>query len=301
MDINQLRTFVTVAREGSITRASELLYRSQPSISAHVKCMEDTLGIALFDRTPRGMSVTHQGRALLEAAEDILQRHRRLFDTARKLSGNVTGKVRIGVGPGIGTGEIVDVLAGLSAQFPDLSISLQPMASCAVRNGIRCGRLDAGLFVADPEDYDGIAMTQVAAVQTSTAACLDHHLPAGNGEACWQALAKATWVLPSPGSYRARLAERLFEDHGTVPKRIITVDDDALLSGLIADGLGVGIVYRSDLERHRASQDLAMLFPVGGNVPLSFGYLPERRDDCLIGAVRDTVIALQNRTIPAVA
>ncbi|MBN1205362.1 MAG: LysR family transcriptional regulator, partial [Myxococcaceae bacterium] len=53
MDIYQLKTFVTVAREGSITRASGLLHLSQPAVSAHIKAMEDTLGLSLFERTPR--------------------------------------------------------------------------------------------------------------------------------------------------------------------------------------------------------------------------------------------------------
>ncbi len=50
MEIYQLRTFVTVAREGSITRASELLFLSQPAVSAHIKAMEDELGLVLFER-----------------------------------------------------------------------------------------------------------------------------------------------------------------------------------------------------------------------------------------------------------
>jgi DNA-binding transcriptional LysR family regulator len=65
MEIHQLKTFVTVAREGSITRASELLYLSQPAVSAHIKAIEDTLGLALFERTPRGMSLTADGARLL--------------------------------------------------------------------------------------------------------------------------------------------------------------------------------------------------------------------------------------------
>lgn len=58
MEIYQLRTFVTIAKEGSITRASELLFLSQPAVSAHIKAMEDELGLVLFERTPRGMSLT---------------------------------------------------------------------------------------------------------------------------------------------------------------------------------------------------------------------------------------------------
>jgi DNA-binding transcriptional LysR family regulator len=50
MDIYQLKTFVVVAREGSVTRASEILHLSQSAVSAHIKAIEDALALALFDR-----------------------------------------------------------------------------------------------------------------------------------------------------------------------------------------------------------------------------------------------------------
>lgn len=65
MDIYQLRTFVVVAREGSVTRASDVLHLSQPAVSAHIKAMEDGLGLSLFERTPRGMSLTQDGQRQL--------------------------------------------------------------------------------------------------------------------------------------------------------------------------------------------------------------------------------------------
>ena len=73
MDIYQLKTFVTVAAEGSITKASELLFLSQPAVSAHIKALEDELGLQLFNRTAKGMSLSAQGLALLTKAEQLLQ------------------------------------------------------------------------------------------------------------------------------------------------------------------------------------------------------------------------------------
>ncbi len=65
MDLHQLKTFVTVAREGSITRASELLHLSQPAVSAHIKAIEDAFDLKLFDRKARGMTLTADGQRLL--------------------------------------------------------------------------------------------------------------------------------------------------------------------------------------------------------------------------------------------
>ena len=59
MDIHQLKTFVVVAREGSITRASELLHLSQPAVSAHIKTIEDTLELTLFECPGFGVVLFH--------------------------------------------------------------------------------------------------------------------------------------------------------------------------------------------------------------------------------------------------
>ena len=85
MDIHQLKTFVTVARERSITRSSEVLHLSQPAVSAHIKALEDTLGLALFERTPRGMSLTREGERLLAKAEQTLAAHQGLMDEATRI------------------------------------------------------------------------------------------------------------------------------------------------------------------------------------------------------------------------
>ncbi|MCP5237554.1 MAG: LysR family transcriptional regulator [Zoogloeaceae bacterium] len=53
MELYHLRTFVTVAEEGHLTRASERLFTSQPAVSAHIKALEEELGVTLFERTPR--------------------------------------------------------------------------------------------------------------------------------------------------------------------------------------------------------------------------------------------------------
>src|SRR5882724_1511214 len=98
MDLHQLRTFVVVAREGSITRASELLHLSQPAVSAHIKAIEDALDLTLFERTSRGMSLTPDGERLLAKAERTLGAHQELMDEAKRIKGRLTGRLRFGAG-----------------------------------------------------------------------------------------------------------------------------------------------------------------------------------------------------------
>ena len=57
-----------VAEEGHLTRSAERLHTSQPAVSAHIKALEEELGVALFKRTPKGMLLTHEGEILRQQA-----------------------------------------------------------------------------------------------------------------------------------------------------------------------------------------------------------------------------------------
>ena len=72
MELYHLKTFVTVAEEGHLTRAAERLFTSQPAISAHIKALEEELGVTLFERTPKGMQLSPAGAQLLAQAQRTL-------------------------------------------------------------------------------------------------------------------------------------------------------------------------------------------------------------------------------------
>ena len=66
--LQTLRAFVTVAREGSVSRAAERLHLSQPAVSLKLKQLQQDLGLTLFERRPQGLALTADGQALLPSA-----------------------------------------------------------------------------------------------------------------------------------------------------------------------------------------------------------------------------------------
>ena len=91
MDLIQLRAFVTVAREGNLTRAAELLHVTQPAVSLQIKSLQSSLNLQLFNRIPSGMALTDEvqdivaketRRALREHEEEITQWIRTAVRTA---------------------------------------------------------------------------------------------------------------------------------------------------------------------------------------------------------------------------
>ena len=79
MEIYQLRTFVTVAQQGHLTQAAELLHLSQPAVTAQIKALEEEFGVALFERYPGGVQLTEAGKLILPDAQQILSQARSLL------------------------------------------------------------------------------------------------------------------------------------------------------------------------------------------------------------------------------
>ncbi|HWR15986.1 MAG TPA: LysR family transcriptional regulator [Terriglobales bacterium] len=95
MDLFQLETFLTVAREGSFSRAAKKLYRTQPAVSQTVRKLEDEIGESLFDRSSREGILTDTGRVLLEYAEKLLNMRTEAIGALQELREMTKGKLSI--------------------------------------------------------------------------------------------------------------------------------------------------------------------------------------------------------------
>ncbi|CQR42303.1 Transcriptional regulator, LysR family protein [Thiomonas sp. CB3] len=242
MEIYQLRTFVVVAREGSITRAAELLFLSQPAVSAHIKSLEDELGLVLFERTPRGMSLTSAGSRLREKAEQTLAVHLEVLAEARRIKGQVCGTARLGAVRNPEAGALSLLLQRLASQCPQLEVQLSYGSSAEIAARVRRGDLDAGLFfVAEAlaEELDAVELHRTGVFLAAPLGMLgDPRHPD------WAELAELPWICPAPGTCCSEVAEAIFTEHGFRPRRLYGIDLESVTRTLIAGGVGVGLLHQ---------------------------------------------------------
>lgn len=287
MDIHQLRTFVVVAREGSVTRASDLLHLSQPAVSGHIKTMEEGLGLSLFERTPRGMSLTPDGRRLLAKAEQTLAAHRELMDEATRNKDELVGRLRLGAGSNSNNEVIGKLLTGLSERRPGVEVALKHGTSQEILTGIRNGSLDGG-FYNDPDEPEA-DLTAIEVSRFKVHAVAARGLVAPSRQTDWKSLAEHPWIYPASSACCGRTAENLFKAKRFRPKRIVSVDRQDMTRTLIASGIGVGLLHEGTSNEAVARGEVDLLFEADTVVRTFFAHLASRDRDPLLSAATSII------------
>jgi DNA-binding transcriptional LysR family regulator len=124
MDIHQLRVFVTVFKNRSFTKASEELHLTQPTVSDHVRLLEDELGCVLFDRMGRTIIPTKEAEILFIHASEIIERLAHLREAVGSLKKEVAGELVIGASTIPGTYLLPRALAGFRNEYPAVSFQV---------------------------------------------------------------------------------------------------------------------------------------------------------------------------------
>lgn len=287
MEVYQLKTFVAVAREGTITRASEVLHVSQPAVSAHVKALEEALGLALFERTPRGMTLTEAGRRLLEKAERTLAVHEEMLEEAARIKGRVAGRLRIGASSNVSAATIGETLAELAARHPEVEVTVAQARSASIALGIRSGTYDAGFFAESGDSIEDVTTIEVASFGVLLA------VQRGKGGAApdWRALEELAWIYPGGRTCCALTAERVFADQRIRPSRVVSVDREAVTRDLVARGVGVGLLHADTAEEAERAGEVDLVYACPTPVRVLFGHLASRAGDPVLGAALDVVRA----------
>lgn len=257
MELQLLRTFVAIARSGSVTRATQTLFLSQPAVSAQLKALEDEVRLQLFDRTPQGMKLTPAGAALLPVAERVLGAEAQLLEEAGRLSGTVGGRVRLGIPaaafiPTVNPGQLrfAELLKRISSEHPSLVVEVHHGTSDSVKGDVRGGRLDLGMVVGPVEDEElaHVRLKVLTAYVAAPAAWRDDIARRG-----WDHVLGSPWVVGAEDSFCGRAAR----EHARNPARIIEVDHPGAVLELVSAGLCAGLVHEEEaLEAERAGRIL---------------------------------------------
>ncbi len=152
MNLEQLRTFLWVARLGGVRRAAEQMNVSQPAVSARVQALEDSLGVQLFDRTTRGVQLTREGELLRGYAEQMFFVQQEILQRVADRSG-VEGLFRVGASETIAESWLPQFLKRLSHEFPRIDLELTVDISLNLREALLARQLDLAFLMGPISEF----------------------------------------------------------------------------------------------------------------------------------------------------
>lgn len=153
MDIKHLQYFLEVTRSGSFTRAANQLYITQPAISRIIKSLEDEVGVPLFIRSRKQLSLTDAGRVLYEHAQIFDQQFEQLKTELDHLFTLEKGHIRIGLPSIINSFFFSELIASFHKEYPEITFQLVEDGSKRIEEKVVNDTLDFGVVVL-PENHD---------------------------------------------------------------------------------------------------------------------------------------------------
>ena len=145
LTLRQFRYFEALARHGHFGRAAEASAISQPALSVQIREMEAALGVTLFERGPRGVTLTGVGQDVAVRLRDILRQVDELGDLARLSRGALSGRLRLGVIPTVAPYLLPDLTSALGRSYPGLELDLRETITPRLVDGLAQGALDAAI------------------------------------------------------------------------------------------------------------------------------------------------------------
>lgn len=147
MDIKQLQYFIEVARLNSFTRAADHLFVTQPAISKMIKNLEEELGVVLFNRSRKKLTLTDAGRVLYEQAKIIDKAFHHLESELENISHLKKGHIRIGLPPLINSLFFSTIMGQFHKEYPGITFELVEDGSKKIEENIIDDKLDFGVIV----------------------------------------------------------------------------------------------------------------------------------------------------------
>ncbi|SFN31875.1 LysR family transcriptional regulator [Variovorax sp. OV329] len=281
-DLQILRAFAAVAREGNVSRAAQRLHLSQPAVSLQLKRLGELTGLALFSRTPQGLALTSDGAALLPQAERVLAALADFQHSAQRLQSTVRGTLRIGTILDPEFTRLGAFLRELVEGAPQVATELRQGMSGSVLAQVQAGELDVGFYLGDAaEDSDGLL-----AARTLSRFHYRVVAPAGWGPQVlgrdWKGLAALPWVATPPESAHHRMLAGVFGPRGLAPRRVALVDQEASMLDLIKSGVGLSLVRDAIAIRESQAHGLVIADRVQLACALQFVSLAARADEPVI-------------------
>lgn len=259
MELRQLRYLIALAEEGNFTRAAAGEHIAQPALSQQIRRLEDELGLALVERTTRRVALTEAGGLLVVRARRIMAELEAADAELQALRGMHTGHVSVGAMHTMGPVDLSLVLALFRERHPNVHFTVREQSSEEMAEMLRVDELDlAFLSVTERIESHGLALHQLVSEELVVLLPRQHRL-AHRSRLRMAELAGERFISFRAGARLRELLVGAGREAGFEPEVTLESNESQRVRRLVARGLGVAILPRSDAEGPGADVAVAAL------------------------------------------
>lgn len=261
MDIKDLIVFKEVAEKGNISRAARNLNYVQSNVTTRIKHLEDELGVPLFYRNGKGVSLNSNGEILLTYASQIINLIEQSIKSVQSNTTKPLGTLKIGSTESTTAVRLPPILAAYYSTYPDVELLIETHTTDRLIQLVLERQLE-GAFIAGEIHHPDLTSTPFYKEELT----LVSHQPL----ASIYDINKINLLVYSHGCYYRNVLEKWFHEEGIYPKRVLEFRTVEAIIGCVRAGMGIAVMIKDIINERDHSLTLTPLPKNYSRVPTTF-------------------------------
>lgn len=245
MDFHQLEYVMAISEEKSISKAAKKLYISQPSLSQYIIRLENSLGVELFDRRGKSLTLTFAGEKYLETAKNILNLNKQLKRELSDIGGSKKGRLTLGIPNEAGRYILPLILPEFHKQFPEIEIVVEEEVTVQLEEMLINGKIDIAILNL-PIQHEKILYEPISVERIFIVAPQDHwicsKIELENHKLNFSCLQEEKFILLKQGQRMRLIAEEIFKRAQFKPNILLQIKNLDTAHRIATAGMGFTFV-----------------------------------------------------------
>lgn len=248
MNFRQLEYVITIYREGTLTRAAEKLFISQPALTQQLRKLEKEIGTPLFDRTTTPLTPTYAGKHYLDFMEKILYENQQALSWLEDIDSLNRGKIVLGISDIRSLQFLPVLLPSFQKKYPHIEVEIKEAPALSLPDMVKKGEIDFALMIAR-RDHTGLTFHPLLTEKVLLAVPKNYEINA----ACRESVEKQgfidlkivkdqPFILLQKGFRLRNIAYELFQENGIMPPVVMKTVNVNLSHHMTSAGYGLSFV-----------------------------------------------------------
>lgn len=247
MNFEELATFLTLCEVKNFTQTAEKLSMSQPTVSLHIKNLENEFQTKLFHRSSKKQSITPTGEILYERAKQIMQIYERTKQQIAAHHHTIQGELKIGASYTIGEYILPMILAQLKKQHSNLTLQIHIGNTKEIVNYVKLLQVDIGLIEGTTNDKE-LRVTPFMEDELFIV-CSPTHRLARMKSVSISDLQNEEWIIRETGSGTGEYLHHVLNQHGLKVRSLTTISSTQGIKESVIHNLGISLLSKNTIKR----------------------------------------------------